>query len=359
MKMENKWLNCLIPCLIIFGLGLIANAQDSGNPIINLKAEKFEISGQMQVRGSFETNDFDTRRGDDNDMINFRRVRLEFKGDFSKEVGFFVRPEFKGTNTQLLDAYVKFNYAPLPTIYAGSLVTALSMESNQSNKTELETLERAQIVNLMRSFEPGVKVEDKLLDKKLYYCVTATNGNGNYTQTNDNNHLFYVGRINYKALNDIPLGPEKLSLNAGASYGYSQLGMDRANTLFAVKTRGLQTLAGVEMRLTYGQAALQTEYIKVDFNPAQDGRRNVHMNGYYIQGSYFMLPNKLRAVAKYEAFDPDDAIKNYKDNDWTTFGLTYLIKGHDLKVEANYVIKDEAKDDLKNNAVYIQVQVLF
>jgi phosphate-selective porin len=334
-------------------------AATENKPVINLNAVKFEISGQLQVRGSFETNDFDTRRGDDNDMVNFRRVRLEFKGDFTKEVGFFIRPEFKGTNTQLLDAYVKFNYAPLPTIYAGSLVTALSLESNQSNKNVLETLERAQIVNLMRSFEPGVKVEDNLLGKKLYYCVTATNGNGNYSQTNDNDHLFYVGRINYKALNDIPVGAEKLSLNAGGSYGYSQLGLDRANTLFAVKTRGLQTIAGLEMRLTYGQAALQTEYIKADFNPAQDGRRNVHMDGYYVQGSYFVMPDKLRAAVKYETFDPDDAVKNYKDNEWATLGLTYLIKGHDLKVDANYVIKDEANNDLKNNAVYLQVQVLF
>jgi len=357
--MGNKWLNCLITGLIIFGAGLMADAQDTGKPIINLKAEKFEISGQIQVRASFETNDFDTRRGDDNDMVNFRRARLEFKGDFTKEVGFFIRPELKGANTQLLDAYLKFNYAPWPTIYVGSLVTALSMESNQSNKTDLETLERAQIVNLIRSFEPGIKVEDKLLDKKLYYCATITNGNGNYSQTNDNNSLFSQARINYKVLDNMPVGAEKLSLSAGGSYGYGQDGQDRANTLFAVKTRGLQTIAGMEMRLTYGQAALQSEYMKVDFNPSQNGRMNIHMSGYYVQGSYFVLPNKLRAVAKYETFDPDDAVKNYKDNDWTTLGLTYLIKGHDMKVEANYVIKDEANNDLRNNAVYLQVQVLF
>mgnify|MGYP001558004282 CR=1 FL=1 len=342
---------------LLLAMALMARAEDK--PVINLKAAKFEVSGQIQVRASFETNDFDTRRGDDNDLVNFRRVRLEFKGDFSPEVGFFIRPEFKGANTQLLDAYLKFNYALLPAIYAGSIVTAPFMESNQSNKNILETLERAQIVNLLRSFEPGIKVEDKLLDKKLYYCATVTNGNGNYSQTNDNDNYFSVARVNYKILDEKPVGAEKLSLSTGGSYGTAQNGQDRANTLFAVKTRGHQTLAGVEMRLTYGQAALQTEYMKADFNPAQTGRNNVHMDGYYVMGSYFVLPKKLRTVVKYEGFDPDDAVKNYKDNDWTTLGLTYLIKGHDLKIETNYVIKDEAKNDLQNNAVYLQVQVLF
>lgn len=357
--MANKWA-VLAALALLMPAYLDIMAQDKEEkPVFNLKATKFEISGQIQVRASFETNDFDTRRGDDNDLVNFRRVRLEFKGEFSKEVGFFIRPEFKGTNTQLLDAYLKFNYVPLPTIYAGSMVTALSLESNQSNKTDLETLERAQVVNLMRSFEPGVKVEDRLLDKKLYYCATITNGNGNYSQTNDNDHFYYVGRVNYKVLDETAVGAEKLSLSAGGTYGYGQTGQTRANTLFAVNRRGLQTLTGIETRLTYGQAALQAEYMKVDFNPSPGGLMNVHMSGYYVQGSYFVIPKKLRTVAKYEAFDPNDAINNYKDNDWTTLGLTYLIKGHDLKIETNYIIKDEAKDDLKNNVVYLQVQMLF
>ena len=195
--------------------------------------------------------------------------------------------------------------------------------------------------------------------------MSVTNGNGNYTQANDNDNYFCAGRVTYKILDNMAAGPEKLSLTAGGSYGYNQISIDRADTIFStqsvlgVKSRGLQTLTGSEIRLTYGQAALQAEYIKTDFNPAGTILRNIHMDGHYIQGSYFVIPAKLRAAVKYDTYDPDNKVINYKDCNIYTAGLAWFIKGHDLKLEGNYLVRDERVDEFNNNAFLLQLQVLF
>lgn len=363
--MKGKWLSGLLlsASISLTGFHMPAAAEDKS--IINLKSDKFEITGQMQIRGTFENNDFDVNRGNDNDSLGFKRLRLVLKGNLTPEIGFFARPELKGANTQLLDAYITLNYKPLPPIYIGTFMTAPSLESNQSIMTGLETLERAKIVDTIRSFEPGIKIEDALLNKKLFYAVSITNGNGNYTQANDNDNYFCAGRATYKILDNLPLGTEKLTLVIGGSYGYNPASATRANDIFSTKSvlgvtsTGLATLTGAELRLTYGRAALQAEYIKTDFNPSDSGLRNIHMDGHYIQCSYFAIPDKLRAVAKHETFDPDNEVTNYKDCNVYTAGLAWFIKGHDLKLEGNYLIRDERVGEMNNNAFLLQLQMLF
>ena len=62
-----------------------------------------------------------------------------------------------------------------------------------------------------------------------------------------------------------------------------------------------------------------------DFNPS----------GWYVQGSYFIIPKKLQAVVKWEELSPDqvadDGIRSI------TAGLNYYIHGDAIKVMANYV----------------------
>ena len=44
-------------------------------------------------------------------------------------------------------------------------------------------------------------------------------------------------------------------------------------------------------------------------------------HGYYVQGSYFLIPGKLQLVAKWESFNPDQASDD--DLDSITGGLNY------------------------------------
>jgi phosphate-selective porin len=58
-------------------------------------------------------------------------------------------------------------------------------------------------------------------------------------------------------------------------------------------------------------------------------------NGFYVLGSYFVIPKKLQAVVKWEHLNPgqvgNDGIQSI------TGGLNYLIHGEGLQLMANYV----------------------
>jgi phosphate-selective porin len=87
-------------------------------------------------------------------------------------------------------------------------------------------------------------------------------------------------------------------------------------------------------------------------------------NGFYVQGSYFILPKKLQGVVKWEALNPgqlgQDGIHSI------TGGLNYYIHGDNLKVMANYVHTwsdfRAAHPDLGDdqfNEVILRLQVIF
>ena len=69
---------------------------------------------------------------------------------------------------------------------------------------------------------------------------------------------------------------------------------------------------------------------------SRDGAFNdFEANGFYVQGSYFLLPKKLQAVAKWEHLNPgqlgSDGIES------VTGGLNYYVHGDNVKVMADYV----------------------
>jgi hypothetical protein len=63
--------------------------------------------------------------------------------------------------------------------------------------------------------------------------------------------------------------------------------------------------------------------------------RDFRAEGYYVQGSYFIVPRRLQLVTKYEHFNPGQLIDDNLDS--LTGGLNYYIRGDDVKLVANYI----------------------
>jgi phosphate-selective porin len=57
--------------------------------------------------------------------------------------------------------------------------------------------------------------------------------------------------------------------------------------------------------------------------------------GYYVQGSYFIIPKKLQLFTKYESFNPGQVANDNLSS--ITGGLNYYIHGDDLKIMAHYI----------------------
>jgi hypothetical protein len=96
----------------------------------------------------------------------------------------------------------------------------------------------------------------------------------------------------------------------------------------------------LDAALTVGRFELNGEYLNeriysrevAGFVPQW---RNLRPHDDYVQASYFVIPEKLQLVAKWESFDPDQL----PDDDIRTLtgGLNYSIRGDDSKVLANYL----------------------
>jgi phosphate-selective porin len=65
------------------------------------------------------------------------------------------------------------------------------------------------------------------------------------------------------------------------------------------------------------------------------GFANFEPSGWYIQGSYFLVPKKFQAVVKFEDLNPgqmgSDGIHSI------TGGLNYYVHGNDIKLMVNYI----------------------
>jgi phosphate-selective porin len=99
-------------------------------------------------------------------------------------------------------------------------------------------------------------------------------------------------------------------------------------------------------------------------NGVAPGFADFTTNGYYVQGSYFLIPKKLQAAVQWQDLNPGQ--KGSDGIHSITGGLNYYIHGDDIKLMVNYIHTwsdfREANPDLGRaqfNEVVGRVQVMF
>ena len=114
---------------------------------------------------------------------------------------------------------------------------------------------------------------------------------------------------------------------------------------------------GVDLFFNNGPLVIEAEYDAYLEDITNNTGRNIDGSGYYIQGGYLILP-KLELALRYQELEPD---KNVELNKlmWTSVGLNYYVKGHNLKVQAEYIFKSEEGEEIDNNLFQIQLQYDF
>ncbi|MEY2541089.1 MAG: phosphate-selective porin OprO and OprP, partial [Verrucomicrobiota bacterium] len=187
----------------------------------------------------------------------------------------------------------------------------------------------------------------------LTYYAGIFNGTGRNTTVNDNNNFMYVGRLELlpwkgKLLGQdasVRFGGDILNSRDDAGTNISQplnlkVNADGSLTPFTLPSADERTAWSLDAWLTIGPFDLIGEYFSEDV----DGRTvagvapkfsDFDPSGWYVQGSYFIIPKKLQAVVKWEELSPDqvgdDGIRSI------TGGLNYYIHGDSIKLMANYV----------------------
>jgi len=315
------------------------------------------------------------------DRFRLRRARINLTGEFAEQFDFKLEGEFEQSDVGLTirdatgrtlgsnstrtafggtDLFINWHRYPEFQIKVGQYKAPFGLEQLTSD-TKLFTLERSQVTSaLTPERQVGVEVWGKPLtsvfpEQKdlLTYYAGIFNGNGRNISVNDNNEYMSVGRIELQPWKGKVAGQDlwfRLGANALQSRdatgtvlspgGTLRVNGDGSMSSFTAPSAAEREGWGTDATFHWGPFDLIGEYLseRYEARPASGlapAFTNFRAEGYYVQGSYFLIPKKLQLVTKYEHFNPGQIIDDNLDS--ITGGVNYYIHGDDVKLMADYI----------------------
>jgi phosphate-selective porin OprO and OprP len=331
---------------------------------------KLVLGGYIQV--NFEDGDvsaFEGRFGMTalKDRFRLRRARINLTGDFAENFDFKIEGDFENsdgissgrTAFEATDIFVNWHQFAEANVKVGQWKAPFGLEQLTPDQY-LIIIERSLPTGAITpERQIGVQVWGKPFtnvwpDQKdlLTYYAGIFNGNGRNTTTNDNNNFMYVGRVESTLFKNVFGKDSYLKLGADVLNSRDDKGTNISQTLnllvnadgslspYVLPGAAERTAWSVDAWFKLGPFDLIGEYLEeyVDgrtVNGVAPGFANFTTNGYYIQGSYFLIPKKLQAAVRWEDLNPgqmgSDGIHSI------TGGLNYYIHGDDIKLMVNYI----------------------
>jgi len=332
---------------------------------------KLVLGGYIQV--NFEDGDvsaFEGRFGQTvvKDRFRLRRTRINLTGDFAENFDFKVEGDFGAgdglnsnrTGFSATDIFINWHQFAEANIKVGQWKAPFGLEQitpdssliiiERSLPTGAITPERQ--IGAQVWGKPFTNVWPEQKDLLTYYAGIF-NGNGRNTSINDNNNFMYVGRLELMPFkgkifgqnSSLKLGGDVLNSRDDKGTNISQslnllVNADGSLSPFVLPGADERTAWSVDAWFNLGPFDLIGEYFqeKVNgrtVNGVPPGFADFTTNGYYVQGSYFLIPKKLQLAVRWEDLNPgqmgNDGIHSI------TGGLNYYIHGDDLKLMINYI----------------------
>jgi phosphate-selective porin OprO/OprP len=331
---------------------------------------KLVLGGYIQV--NFEDGDvsaFEGRFGMTalKDRFRLRRARINLTGDFLENFDFKIEGDFENsdgissgrTAFEATDIFVNWHQFPEAQVKVGQWKAPFGLEQltpdqyliiiERSLPTGAITPERQIGVQVWGKPFTNVWPDEKDL---LTYYAGIFNGNGRNTTNNDNNNFMYVGRVELQPFSGKLFGQDSsLKLGADVLNSRDDKGTNISQTLnllvnadgslspYVLPGAAERTAWSVDAWFKLGPFDLIGEYLEEyvngrTVNGVAPGFADFTTSGYYVQGSYFLIPKKLQAAVRWEDLNPgqmgSDGIHSI------TGGLNYYIHGDDIKLMVNY-----------------------
>jgi phosphate-selective porin len=313
------------------------------------------------------------------DRFRVRRARINLTGDFAEDFDFKLEGEFAFSDAALTirdatgrtlgsnstrttfsgtDLFANWHRYPEFNVKLGQWKAPFGLEQLTPDP-KLLTAERTLVttsitperqVGIMFWGRPFTNIWPDQKDLVTYYAGIF-NGTGRNISVNDNNEFMYVGRLEILAMNSeilnqeasLKFGANALSTRDDAGNTISSVireGGDGSLAAFTLPSAGQRDAYGFDASFHIGPFDLVAEYLNERISPRTVAGvaplfTRFQPNGYYVQGSYYVIPKTLQLVTKWESFDPDQ----FTDDDIhsLTAGVNYYIKGDDIKLLADYI----------------------
>jgi phosphate-selective porin len=300
-----------------------------------------QISGYTQVRYREDPTIADT--------FDIRRARLDIKGALGAGFDYRLQSEFAGSSAKVLDAAFGWTAGDELKLTAGQFLIPFSQENLRGN-TKLETINRSQVVEALVARSKDVignhNGRDIGLQASGSFALFGTPGfldygvgifNGAGMNTSDTNERKdFIGHVSVKPVEGFSFG--------GSVYSGRY-------TLASAPTRDdLRRRFGAEIAWEGGPFLVKGEYIR-----GNDGK--VEKDGWYALAGWFVLPETIQAVAKYDTFDPNRRTDS-NDTDVTTLGLNWYFRKWAF-LQLGYEFKHESGRKVANDAATAQLTIQF
>ena len=351
---------------------------DGKSPLVVAKAagkeNKLNIGGYVQANAEFGHAP-DSRFTGIEDRFLLRRARLGINGSFAEHFDFKLEADFgansvsetTGYRAGISDCFINWNQYDFANVKIGQFKTPFGYEQLLPDTKTLSIERSLPNDRLTDSRQIGLGVAGNFLEKRLAYSAGMFNGSGVNNSFNDNNNFMYAGRISgvpfkgkiAKQDAQVALGVNALTTHDTAisktGFGLDSTPGGTIDNLFT----GDRTSWGIDAQFAWGPVGLDAEYLRTCFQPADHiPSSDFEADGWYVMASCFIIPSKLQALVRYEAFDPNLDIAGNTTCEWV-FGLNYYIKGDNIKLSANYLLGDPAGAADSQGRFLTRVQIVF
>lgn len=319
--------------LLIFSLFILAGTSLAGKKkeeITILTGSSLKLSSYIQVRY--------THQEDGVDGFRIRRARVRLKGDILKDVTYKLQIDTAKTPV-LLDAQIGVKLSSRAGLTFGQFKVPFSLE-NLTSSSALDTINRSQAVEKLC---PGLDIKAQGRDigvavhgqfSRIEYTLGVFNGSGiNKTDYNDKKDI--AGRLVFYPARFLALGLSHYNGKFSSQAGTPPLKRDRR---------------GLDIFFLQGQLSLKGEYIS-----ARDDQADKY--GWYLQGGYFIMPEKVQAIIKYDSFDKNKDIRGDRIA-VMTFGLNWIFS-EKTKFQINYEYHQEETSEASKSVILAQFQAGF
>jgi phosphate-selective porin OprO and OprP len=308
-------------------------------------ARQMQLTGYSQVRYQFFQE-----KGKHN-SFDIRRARVDLKGSVTPYFSYRLQVDFVD-KPKMIDAYGELKLADYFSVTAGQFKIPFSME-NLTSSNKLEMIDRSQVVEALvargkdvignqNGRDIGIQAAGTFLKVKgkpvIEYRIGLFNGSGINVADTANNGKDISGRLIFTPVTGLSFG--------GGFYK----GWDKAIKPDVPNTSQTRDRFGAEFSYVLSQFSLKGEYIS-----GKDGKTK--RSGWYVQTGYFIFPQKLQVLAKYDVYDPNTStLDNISTN--FVFGANYNFNTWS-RIQAFYTIRQEEGLAVKNNFLSLQYQIGF
>jgi hypothetical protein len=283
--------------------------------------------------------------------FDIRRARVDLKGSVTPYFSYRLQADLVD-KPKMIDAYGEIKLADYFSITAGQFKIPFSME-NLTSSNKLEMIDRSQVVEALvarskdvignqNGRDIGIQIGGSLLKVRdmpiVEYRLGIFNGSGINVADTANNAKDISGRLIFTPFKGFSLG--------GSIYK----GLDKAIKPDVAGKSQTRDRFGGEFSYVLSRFSLKGEYIA-----GKDGKTN--RAGWYVQTGYFVIPQKLQVLAKYDEYDPNTSTSGNISTNYV-FGANYNFNNWS-RLQAFYTIRQEEGTAIKNNFLSVQYQIGF